>query len=45
MLEILKGETTFPTPVQISEIKHFPPINTFQDFFENLNVYKRLTYD
>jgi hypothetical protein len=46
MPEILKiGETTFPTPVQISEFKHFSPIKTFQDLFENLAVYKRLTYD
>jgi hypothetical protein len=41
----LIGETTFPTRVQISEFKPFLPIKTFQDLFENLAVYKRLTYD
>jgi len=46
MLVILKiWETTFPTLVQISEFKRFPPIKTFQDLFENFAVYKRLTYD
>jgi len=38
-------ETTFPTLVQISELLNIKPTKTYQEMFENLNVYKRLTYD